>query len=421
VSVDEPRAQAVEVACQLGRQWLEQGRPELARAEAERAIGHLLQHGLSVEEFVRLALRRAPAEILFRYERSAVATVRRLHLPLALRWEALRRSGRAAEAREMRAVCIRLFPERASVWAEAGNQALDERDLDRAQQYFERCLKLERDWTAGLAGLAIVHECRKEWVAALQYRERVVAVERARERDDLPSLQRLMRYAAALARVDRWHEAGVWFRRCLALGAYERLPEERPVLLRVFSRELYAPALVAAMNSAGPDTRSTTTSELAFALREASTFAAAYAWVHACDGFDAPERLTLLGMCAWLAADYDHAYELFDEAEVGDERNATIQLLLAWSAREVGASDCETIERFALQSAEAVLQTVPSHEPLCSPEPQNIAIQLRNLVTQRLLLRTSGATPLEAALASTGVMSRLENALERNSNEATSN
>lgn len=409
------RAETVESACELGRQWLQDGRPELAITEAERAIAQILQHGLSLPEFIRLALRRAPPELLFRYDRAAVARVRRLHLPLALRWEALRRAGHTADAREMRAVCTRLFPERASVWAEAGNQALDEHDLDRAGVYFARCLQLERDWTAGLAGMAIVHESRKEWNAALPYRQRVVEVQRALERDDGPSLQRVIRYAAALARVERWADAGVLLRRCVGLGAFERVPAERAVLLRVFSTQLFAPALIAAMGAA-PNTKDALTPELALALREAGVFATAYVWVRACEALEAGQRLTLLGQCAWLAGDYEHAYALLDEAEVDRAGDLTIQVLLAWSAREIGARESATIERFAWQAVQTALEApaeVRAGGALARPNTEHldVAEELRCLVSKRFFLRARGASPLEAALASADDFARLERAL----------
>lgn len=149
------------------------GRPERAVAEAEIALVELLHEGLSVEEFVRLSLLGAQAEGLFRFKRAAVARSRPLHDPLTLRWEALRRAGRRAEARQMRALCIRHFSERASVWVSAGDRALDENDLDSADGYYERCLSLDAHWAPALTGKAIVLERRKDWDAALHYRRRV--------------------------------------------------------------------------------------------------------------------------------------------------------------------------------------------------------------------------------------------------------
>lgn len=403
-----------EPACQRAREALRAGKPELALAEADAAIELVLQHGLRVPEFLSLARRSAPSEILFRYERRAVARSQSLHLPLALRWEALRRAGRSAEAREMRSVLLRLFPERASVWAEAGNHALDEQDLPRAEQYFERCLSLAPDWTAALAGKAILAETCKQWDAALEYRRRVVEVERALSRDDAPSLQRTLRYAAALGRVGRWDEAAPLFRRCALRGAFAQLPAERPVLARVFSRELYAPAMFALL-ATEPQTP-----EAQLALHEASVFGALYGHVLEYSGLERAERLVLLGMCAWLAGDYERAYALLDEAE--DERDVDLCLacLLAWSARAAGASDCESVERFALESAAAggaayFAQITLSRlgggvlpEPLPAPSDEaDVIARLRALVA----LRARSSSQLEAALASTEALAALQRAL----------
>lgn len=344
------------------------GRPDLAIAAADVAIARLLHSGLTVAEFIRLSLKRAPAEALLRYDRRAIAHLRHLHEPLALRWEALRRAGRNAEAREMRALCIEHFPERASVWSTAGNQALDEGELDAAQHYFDRCLRCDADWLPGLAGMAIVHESRKHWSDALEYRKRVVEVGQALRRDDPASLQRLIRYAAALARMGRWPEAGVWFRRCLAQGAFEALPAERPVLYRVFSRELYSPALVARMHASMQAGECESGGEVALALEEAAVFARVYERIAASSELTESERFGLLGMCAWLTGNEAHAYALLDEAEVEHAADLALGHLLSCCAAALESDERASIEAFAARAASEHLSRLSRGEPLRSED-----------------------------------------------------
>lgn len=220
-----------------------------AIAASDVAIAALLQPGLAIEEFLRLSSAGAPAEGMLRFERHVLGSRAHLSERLALRWEALHRAGMRRDASLMQLMCQRYFPERVSVWATAGNHALDTDDLEGAEGYFQRCLQLDANWTAALAGLAIVCERRKQWAAALPYRRRVVVVKKALERDDAANLQRRLRYAAALARLDHWREAEPLFRAAVSCSALSQLPAERAVLLRVFSQELYAPALVAALDS----------------------------------------------------------------------------------------------------------------------------------------------------------------------------
>ncbi|MET0387876.1 MAG: hypothetical protein ABW321_18025, partial [Polyangiales bacterium] len=201
------------VAAQRARWAMRLGRYEDAIAAADVAIAGLLHPGLTVADLVRLSARGASLESIVRYEHAAVVRYRHLHEPLAIRWEALRRLDRKTDAAALRHLCLTQFPKRASVWATAGNHALDDGELERAAGYFARCLALDPDWTPALAGLAIVHERQKVWAAALPLRKRVVDVERALEQRDAKGLQRVMRYAAALGRVGRWAEAGVLFRR----------------------------------------------------------------------------------------------------------------------------------------------------------------------------------------------------------------
>jgi hypothetical protein len=260
-----------ELAAQRARLAMQRRDYPEAIAASELAIGALLQQGLSVAEFLRLCTAGAPAEGMLRFERHVLAERAHLRERLALRWEALHRAGRTRDAHEMQLMCQRYFPERASVWATAGNHALDADDLVAAEGYFEHCLKLDASWTAAVAGLAIVWERRKNWPRALPYRQRVVELEHALQRDDAASLQRKLRYAAALARLGRWRDAEPLFRSAVRARALAQLPAERPVLLKVFSQELYAPALVDALLQAQPTMSLGTPSSPPPAARQATT------------------------------------------------------------------------------------------------------------------------------------------------------
>jgi tetratricopeptide (TPR) repeat protein len=426
-----------EVAAQRGAWAMQLGRYELALRAADEALTGLLQPGLAVDEFLQLVVRGAPPEGLLRYGRGSVALRASLREPIALRWEAARRLGLAREANLMRLLCLRYFPERASVWATAGNQALDEGDLATAARYFRRCLALNPDWTAALAGLAIVLEQQKDWEAALPFRRRVVEVERALEHDTPASLQRVLRYAAALARLGRWHEAQPLFRRCVALGAYASLPAERPVLERVFSCELYAPALIAGFRAGMAAADAEHAPEIALALHEALLLPGLYRQLDAAR--DAPLR----GMCAWLAGDVTHAYALFDEAELADEDDVLVQYFLLDTARALDAPELLSIERYAAQSAQRLLAdaaeaseetalyalltlerlaaapadpsallrpgalglaamhaTVPEQAVPLVPHAGNWRDGLRRITAFRASLRARGASPLTAAALS---------------------
>jgi len=242
-----------EIAAQRARLAMRLGDYASAIAASEVAIGALLQPGLAVDEFLRLCSAGAPAEGMLRFERHVLAERAHLSERLALRWEALHRAGRSRDASLMQLMCQRYFPERASVWATAGNHALDGDDLSSAEAYYRRCLQLDASWPAALAGLAIVLERRKDWAAALPFRRRVLEVTRALESDDAASLQRRTRYAAALARLGQWREAEPLFRSVARSPNIAQLPAEHPVLLRVFSQELYAPALVSTLLHLDPD------------------------------------------------------------------------------------------------------------------------------------------------------------------------
>jgi len=433
---DEPR-----IALRRGAWCMQLGRYEQALQASNVALCALLQPGLALEEFLLLVARGAPPEGLLRYSRDSVARRASLSEPIALRWEAARRLGLRREADLMRLLCLRYFPERASVWASAGNQALDEDDIDSAAGYFRRCLAIDSNWTAGLAGMAIVLERQKNWAEALPFRRRVVEVERALETDTGPSLQRVVRYAAALARLARWGEAEPLFRRCVVRGAYASLPAERPVLVRVFSRELYSPALIASFQ-AHDTTSDEPAPEVRLALHEAELLAGLYR---------ALDTQLLRGVCAWLLGDMAHAYELFDEAELALADDVCVQYFLLDAARALAAPERASIESYAADSARRVLAcgadageegalyaaltlerlglkpqvsdaTIasgplglaslhtadPTHVAPLEPFTGEPRAGLRRIAAFRACLRARGASPLTAAAMSSGALTALQ-------------
>lgn len=345
---------------------MREGRHEDALAAANEAIEALLHAGLTLDDFLRFSQRGAQSEGLMRFEQGLIAALRQLHEPLAIRWEALRRTGQQQAARQMRAVCLKHFGGRASVWATAGNQALDEGELDAAQRYFDGCLRLSPNWPAALAGTAIVFESRKDWHAALRYRERVVEVCEALAGDDGPSLQRVLRYAAALGRVGRWQAALPLFVRCVRLGAFVRLPAERPVMLRVFSRELYAPSVVASLRAQAPAEFAALSghdADVALALQQAHLLASVYRNLQRCYP-PGGEALMMLGACAWLAGETAAAHGLFDEAEIYLEGDLAIHYLLVSTASGLDIPDRAGIERFALEALHAAEARALASAPL---------------------------------------------------------
>src|SRR5262249_17401302 len=86
--------------------------------------------------------------------------------------------------------------------------------------------------------------------------------------------------------------------------------------------------------------------ELALALHEAHLLAQLYRVL---------EAPLLRGLCAWLAGDLAHSYVQFDEAEVAKEGDVRAQYFLLDCARAIAASERESIERFAAESARRVL------------------------------------------------------------------
>jgi tetratricopeptide (TPR) repeat protein len=330
---------------------LQAGRYEEAIAEADAAIAAMLQHGVAVADFVRLTLAGQRAEHLLQCNPLEIALSPQLREPIALRWEALHRAGRRDEARQMGRLCIELWPERISVWLTAGNHALDDNDGDGALACFRRCLRLTPDSIEALAGLAIVHETRKQWPAALEFRTRVVEVAGALSRSDPASLQRTIRYAAALARVERWTEAGVHFRRCVRDGAFQVLPQERPVLLRVFTQELYAPAMLAIMLSHGSVPAESCGAEAIAGLEEARALAELADLTAKDPQLPSWRRELLLGICALEAGDPERAFLHLDHADTLCADDVAINCLLMRSAEATLSPERDSIAKFAVEVA----------------------------------------------------------------------
>ena len=428
-------AREPQVAARCGAWAMQLGRHEQALLASEHALRGLLQAGLEPDEFLRLVVRGASPEGLLRYERDTVAQRAQLREPIALRWEAARKLGRTYDANLMRLLCLRYFPERASVWATAGNQSLDENDVEAAAGYFRCCLRLDPDWTAGLAGMAIVLERQKDWQAALPYRKRVMEVEHALEHAEPASLHRVLRYAAALGRLERWDEAEPLFRHCAAHGAYEKLPMERPVLARVFSHALYAPALITAFyrDTAPADAPAP---ELQIALHEASLLEALFRAITA----HTRQAFLLRGMGAWLWGDMTRASALLEEAERESPDDCVVQYLQLKAARALGVpvrSGLEALARAALarnvdeeqalyarlileQVGDASLSAELPEGPLglramaeqaeaqpLTLGPGSLAQGLRQLTAFRSLQRQRGVPPLTTAALSLHALNEL--------------
>lgn|GEM_PF-3783730 len=382
-----------EVAAERARLAMHMRDYTSAIAASEVAIAALLQPGVSIDEFLRLCVAGAPAEGMLRFDRHVLADRTHLSERLALRWEALHRSGQSRDASLMQLMCQRYFPERASVWATAGNHALDGDDLSGAEQYFQRCLQLDPNWHAALAGLAIVHERRKDWAAALPYRRRVLETTRALEQDDAASLQRRLRYAAALARLGQWAQAEPLFRSAARAPAVAQLPAEHPVLLRVFSQELYAPALVRALLRSGNESSHTPSAlsaprsatggttpaaappepasppeaqslvaheprparmELEPAVRLAQHEALLVERLDSqlsAAGMAASDARWARGLCAYLAGQLERAYELLDQIEVDRPDDLAVHYLLWRCASAVGHEQAPSIRAFAEEAA----------------------------------------------------------------------
>lgn len=357
-----------------------------AIAASEVAIAALLQPGVSIDALLRLCVAGAPAEGMLRFERHVLADRTHLSERLALRWEALHRAGRSRDASLMQLMCQRYFPDRASVWATAGNHALDSDDVAGAEAYFQKCLVLDPSWTAALAGLAIVHERRKDWASALPYRQRVLETTRAHELDDAASLQRRLRYAAALARLGQWQKAEPLFRSAARAAEIVQVPAEHPVLLRVFSQELYAPALVRHLLRLGALTHTASKPAaaepaadrkperplaqaptepaargehdapgaqepaVALALHEAALLAQLGLQLSATT-LSAADLPWALGLHAYLSGELERAYELFDRAEVDRPDDLAVHYLLWRCANAIGHEQAASIRAYAEEAA----------------------------------------------------------------------
>lgn len=328
------------------------GELDAAVQAADRVLSGMLRTRMPIARFVREAQTRKPEEVL-RFTRAQIARLPELRDAVAVRWEALRRAGRKDEAAAMRALCVRYWPERISVWETAGNHALDDAQPDQALAFFTRALALDPTSTAAHAGKAIAHEMRKEWSSALEHRREVAELEHAFEGSDAASLHRTLRYAANLGRLGRWSEAAPYFHRCAARGAFDKAPHERAALLRAFTSELYAPAWIAAFAArvGGPPE----TPAVRLALRDAEQLRLLGERI---DGLAlAPrERAIAQGMCALQAGDLQAAYRAFDHADGAEGDDMIASCLLASSAHEVGAGDAAGASDFARQLARRELE-----------------------------------------------------------------
>jgi tetratricopeptide (TPR) repeat protein len=278
-----------------------------------------------------------------------------LREPLAVRWEALRLSKRAAEAAQLRELCLRFWPERISVWEQAGNHALDEAQAVDAQRYFERALELDPTSRIAMAGKAVAREMQKDWEGALVLRREVADQEGAWTKDDAVSLHRVLRVAANLGRLGRWAEAGPHFVRSVARGAFAKIPPERPTLLRVFSAELYAPALIVGMLAKHPPTEQPAP-VIQFALQDALALEAIAKAIQSSESDDYTKMLSL-GMCAWQAGNAKLAYDCFDKADELREEQMVASYLLMAAAIEWGADELPSIRKFTLELASATLDS----------------------------------------------------------------
>lgn len=226
---------------------------------------------------------------------------------------------------------------------------------DEAQAASEAMLRKVED----LVGKAAECETRKEWSAALELHKSVVELTQALTQVDEASLQRAIRYAAALARVGRWHEAGVHFRRSVRNGAVAKAPLERPLLLRVFSRELYAPGFVAALLGEGPiQSEPPLPPEVMCAREEAAALAHAYRSLRAEASNEPtaePRRELLLGLCAYEAGDAERAFAHFDAADSLNDGDMATNYLLMLSAHATRSPELASITRFARDVALKVL------------------------------------------------------------------
>lgn len=352
-------------------QWaLEAGEYELAVAAADVAIQAMMKRAVPVRRFVQACLHARAPQSLLRYRPREIVRAQRLRQPLVWRWEALHRAGRHAQARQMARLCHRLFPERVSVRVMAGNHALDRGEPEVARRSFAEALALAPMDVGALAGMAIVNETQKDWATALSFRQQVVQVSAAWQQPDPASLHRVVRLGAALGRLNHWREAGKFFRDSVRRGAYRQLPQERAVLLKVFSGPLYSPGMIMWMLAEGegeppPSSRGALHMAVPEALRRAVdsalTDGATLAQWSGMDQAACPVRAA--GLLAWELGDPEQAYRHFDEAD-GNEPEMAINYWLWRSAVESAAPDQAGVAHFCLELARVTCQEPVDEEAM---------------------------------------------------------
>jgi tetratricopeptide (TPR) repeat protein len=323
---------------------------------ADVVIATMIRPRISVQRFVERAVAGEPPEQLLCFERGDVARLPRLRNALALRWEALRRNGSREHSVQMRALCLRWWPERVSVWEAAGQHALEDRELAQAEHYFSRASALEPSSATALTGLAVLREIEKDWERALELRRRVADQERAWLSEDPASLHRVVRYAANLGRLGRWNEAGPHFRRAVRLGAHRKLPHERPVLLRVFADACYAPALLDAIVADLPEVPRELSDSVSAGVRDAKLLGGLARRFQA----EAPDRYALSlwsGMCAAQAGDAEAAYALFEAASLERPDDMATCYLALSAALEAGAANSRALQLSAFERARTTLES----------------------------------------------------------------
>ena len=337
---------------------------------SDTVIASMLRRPMAIDHFVQACARARRPPRLLRYRPTEVLQLAHLRQALVIRWNALHQLGDHHRAEAMRRACQRLFPRQRSIPVIAGNHALDRNEVEAAKGHFEAAIALDPAEVGAISGLAIVNEMQKNWPAALVLRKQAAELSDAFAREDAASLHRVIRYAAALGRLQHWQEAGPWFRRCVRRGAFEKLPQERAVLLQAFSGPLYSPGMVIAMLSGerpGPDVALPPQlgDAVARCLRDAE-FISTLTAVPFLPGPDATAdqaqaiEALLSGMRAWALGDPEAAYYQFNRADFPgarsvDDREMCAHYLLLRSAQATAATETQSIAAFALARAQAVL------------------------------------------------------------------
>ena len=359
-------------AAMTAQQQFRRGAYREAIAASDVVIASMLRRPMAIGRFIQACARASQPSRMLRYSSADVMQLGHLRKALVIRWDALHRLGDDREAAAMGLACERLFPRQRSIPVLAGNHALDRNETDAAKRHFDRAIALDPTEVGAIAGLAIVSEIQKDWPAALTLRHQAAELSDAFNREDAASLHRILRYAAALGRLDRWQEAGVWFRRCVRRGAFEKLPQERAVLLKVFSGPVYSPAMVLAMFS-GHAARPAVplpprqADAVVRCLRHAAQITALTAVPFAMDKPDDPAEAQagealLSGMRAWALGDPEAAYHQFNQADfpgaaTASDREMCAHYLLLRSAETISAADFHSIAEFAFERARAALSS----------------------------------------------------------------